>query len=184
MTYDNSFMEEYWRLKKQGVPKDQIEYYYKAVAVEGINSDKRYARHNLPLYGKSEDEGEGSGVEEFGFFCYQSGTQRPQPEEAPDPMKWCSIRLSVVPIYAEDAEDIYLESVSILEQLDDKDIIELISSLSERRQQIVELLVAGWSQTRIAAHLGISSAAVSKHVAHIAKTLEPYFRKKHWIKLT
>ena len=183
MLYWKYFKEDYQWLKAHGATKEQIDFYYKTVALDGLRNDVRYDRHNLPLYGqnKSEDDDD---KEQFGHFVYQRGSQRDKSAaEEEDETGWCAMKLCITPIYAEDNTDVYLESVSIVEQLGDKELIDAIASMTERRQQILELLVDEWPQKKIAAYLGISGAAVSKHVAAIEKTLEPYFVKTRWIRL-
>jgi DNA-binding CsgD family transcriptional regulator len=42
-------------------------------------------------------------------------------------------------------------------------------ALAHRRQQVTELSLQGWSQTSIAAHLGISQSTVSEDMQHVRK---------------
>lgn len=183
MKYVKAFEPEHKWLLKNGLSEDQIEVFYTEVALDIIRSDYRYERHNLPMFGqnKSEDDDD---KEQFGHFVHRRGSQRDKSAaEEEDETGWCAMKLCITPIYTEDNTDAYLESVSIVEQLGDKELIDTIASMTERRQQILELLVDEWPQKKIAAHLGISGAAVSKHVAAIEKTLEPYFVKTRWIRL-
>ena len=183
MKYVKAFEPEHNWLLKNGLSEDQIEVFYTEVALDIIRSDDRYERHNLPMFGQHETEDD-DGKEQFGHFVYRRGSQRDKSTvEEEDETGWCAMKLCITPIYTEDNTDVYLESVSIVEQLGDKELIDAIAAMSERRHQILELLVDGWPQKKIAAYLGISSAAVSKHAAAIEKALEPYFLKKRWVRL-
>lgn len=181
MNYRKEFLKEYKWLLKNGMTKEQIEQFYLGAAREVILSDDRYYKHNLPMYGKDEeDDNDGGNVEEFGTFSYQRGNQRKKSvAEEDDETGWCAIKLCVVIICSEDHPDIYDPSKPTAKQLEDDELRKAVKSLSKRRRFIFEMLMAGWPQNAIASHLGISCAAVSKNVTAIRQALEPY--KKHLI---
>lgn len=174
-------MEEHDWLLKNGLLEEVIQKFYMDIAEEILQSNDRYNDHNLPMYGKdTDDENHCPDI-----FAYQSGSQRKSGEEKlNDQTDWSSIKICIVPLATEDGTEIYVESVTIIKQLGDVELENAIRSLSTRQQTIMELLVEGWPQKKIAAYLGISNAAVSKHASTIEKTLEPYFVKKHWLRLT
>jgi len=177
MNYRKEFLGEYKRLQRSGMTEEQIEQFYLGAAREVILSDDRYYKHNLPMYGKDEEDDNdgGNNVEEFGTFSYQRGSQRKKSvAEKEDETGWCAIKLCVTMLCSEDRPDIYDASIPITKQLENDALCNAIEGLTERRRYIFDMLMAGWPQNIIAKTLGISCAAVSKNVTAIRQTLEPY----------
>ena len=213
MNYRKEFLKEYRLLKKYGTPEEIIEDYYTSTAREVIRSDDRHARHNKSLYSNSSNEkcnpdvfcyqrghvkSQGKNAEtqeepeeiektieelEKEEHSGKSKQKEVNTEEVENRIEWSSIKIIAVSLATEDNTDIYLEHVEITEQLADKELQNAIWSLSSRQQEILELLVDGWTQKKIAERLGISGAAVCKHVRVIANRLEPYYREYHWLKV-
>lgn len=211
MKYRKEFLEEYRQLKKHGMPEELIEDYYTSVAREVIRSNDRYIRHNKCLYSNSKGDfnpdifyyqsgslrkqdkaGEESAeveksiedLEKEDQCRNQQGAIEDDSEKTENTTDWATIKIIAVSLATEDNTDIYVEHVEITEQLGDAELQKAIWSLSERQQEILELILDGWRQNRIAERLGISGAAVCKHVKIIEKVLEPYYRKTRWLKIT
>ncbi len=189
MKYIKEFMAEYRYLKKNGMTEEAVEEFYTSVAYDAIASDWRYTAHNLSLFGNS-DNGLSPDT-----FAYPRGSVRKANKTADEleamekgDSAWSSIKLIVVPLTAkeraDEADNLYAESVHITRQLESREMQQTIRSMSERRQYILELMVDGWSQTAIAEKLGISIAAVCKHIKAIREALEPFYREEHWLKIS
>lgn len=180
MKYRKDFEPEHLWLLKNGFPEKDIESFYLDAALDILRSNDRHKEHNLPMYGKPDAE---DGCQSDAIVYRRGSVRKKSDAEKEDQTGWCWMKLCVTPLYCEDVMDVYLESVSVLEQVGDEELNLAISHLTERQQLILELLVDEWSQTKIAAHLGVSCAAVSKQVHTIRKALEPYYSEYHWLKL-
>ena len=180
MEYRKDFEPEHQWLLKNGFPEEDIESFYLDTELDILRSNDRHNRHDLPMYGKPDSEGNDQADV---IACRRGSVRKKSDAEKEDRTGWCWMKLCITPLYYEDETDVYLESVSVLEQLGDEKLNLAISRLTERQQLILELLVDEWSQTRIAAHLGVSCAAVSKQVRVIQKTLEPYYSELHYLRL-
>lgn len=177
-SYYSDFYDDYLFLKSLGMSEEYINEFFFSVAYESIRNDINFNKHNRPMFSQDEERNR---LLDSGIFTYRLASQTE--EEEKEQMGWSSIKVSVTVLSTEDNTDIYIENVEITEQLADKELQDAVHSLSDRQQKILELMVDGWPQKKIAAHLGISGAAVCKNVETIRKRLGPYYRKNHWLKV-
>ena len=204
-SYMRYFRKDYEFLASIGETEEEIEEFFATVAHDGIRNDINYAKHNLPMFGKKKNED----ASDTGQFYHRSGGDSKKRnksdrvetkdegrdnetseelelagDEERDLTGWSSIRVSATSLSTEDNTDVFIEEISIFEQLGDEDLLHEVYSLSAQQQEILEMLVRNFKQKDIAKYFGISEAAVSKHVRAIRKKMEPYYRERRWIKIT
>jgi len=61
--------------------------------------------------------------------------------------------------------------------LEDGELVEVLRQLTPRQQEVVWLLLAGWSQKEIADHLGLTPAAVSQTKNRAYQEIRKLYRK-------
>ena len=137
--------EEYHRLKENRVPNELIWWYFNTVGKYSLHNDRKHLERGvLSLDWTYTIDSDGEG---------------------------CTLE-ALIP--SEDYPFSYRESLPIMDQITDRRLRSIIESFSPRKRLIVELLVQNYTGVEIAHYLGISPAAVSKHLSAIREALRPY----------